>query len=209
MFSLVSKGFVVFPACLMKESFEQFKGEPKIIPIQVDVTSDKDVEDAAKIVGKWLSEDDKSKRRCLHALVNNAGIGIAGLSDWLKVSDFQAIMDVNFFGSLRCVKAFLPIMKRQSADGSYTNARIVNMVSSAGFFAGGIVSAAYESSKHAIDAYTTNLRLELQPFGIKVTALNPGMHRTPLAEGKAIAKGMKKVWDGMTPEHREEYGEGT
>lgn len=174
----------------------------------MDVTKDKDVEDAAKIVEKWLVDGDKSKRRCLHALVNNAGIGIAGLSDWLKVSDFQAIMDVNFFGTIRCVKAFSPILKQQVSTRTYTDARVVNMVSSAGFIAGGIFSAAYESSKHAVDAYTTNLRLELSSFGIKVTALNPGMHKTPLAEGKAIAKGMKKVWDALSPEHRKEYGEG-
>ena len=192
----------------MKTSFEQFKGDPKIIPVQMDVTKDKEVEDAAKIVKEWLKGGDKSKRRCLHALVNNAGIGIAGLSDWLKVSDFQAIMDVNFFGTIRCVKAFSPMLKQQVAAGSYTDARVVNMVSSAGFLAGGIVSTAYESSKHAVDAYTTNLRLELSAFGIKVTALNPGMHKTPLAEGKAIAKGMKKVWDALSSGHREEYGEG-
>lgn len=208
-FSLVSKGFVVFPACLMKESFDHFKGESKIIPIQMDVTKDKDVEDALQVVQKWLQseDDDKSKKRYLHALVNNAGIGIAGLSDWFKLSDFQFIMDVNFFGAIRCVKAFLPILKRQAADGSWRFGRVVNMVSTAGLFAGGIISAAYDSSKHALDAYTTNLRVELEPFGIKVVGLNPSLHKTPLAEGKAIAKGMKKVWDDMDPDHREEYGE--
>jgi len=206
-FSLVSKGFVVFPACLVKDSFEEFQGDSNIIPIQVDVTKEKDVEDAAKVVLKWLEGGDTSKKRYLHALVNNAGIGIAGLSGWMTVSDFQKVMDVNFFGMLRCIQAFLPILKRQSADGTWTQSRIVNMVSTAGFIAGGMVSAAYESSKHAIDAYTTNLRLELEPFKIHVTAINPGMHRTPLADGRAIANGMKDVWDRMTQEKRDEYGE--
>ena len=200
---------MVFPACLFKESFEQFNGEPRIIPLQMDVTKDKDVQVAVNAVEKWLADGDKSRRRCLHALVNNAGIGYAGLSDWLEISDFQAIMDVNFFGTIRCIKGFLPILKRQAATGSHTQARVVNMISSAGFFAGGIVSTAYESSKHAVDAYTTNLRLELSSFGIKVVALNPGMHKTPLAEGKAIAMNMKKIWGNMSTERREEYGEGT
>jgi hypothetical protein len=49
----------------------------------------------------------------------------------------------------------------------------------------------------------------MKPFGISVTAINPGMHKTPAADGKAIAGGLKKVWDSMTPEHQREYGEGT
>lgn len=131
-----------------------------------------------------------------------------GLVDWMKVSDFKAVFEVNFFGTLRCVKAFLPILKHQAAAGTYKNGRIINMISTAGIFSGGIISNAYESSKHALDAFTTNLRLEMKPFGISVTAINPGMHKTPAADGKAIAGSLKKVWDSMTPEHQTEYGEG-
>jgi len=207
-FSLVSKGFVVFAACLQKESFSQFQGEPKIIPVQVNVTSDKEVEELGKTVSKWLSEgDNKDKKRCLHALVNNAGVGAAGLSDWLKLKDFQFCMDINFIGMIRVVKAITPMFKKQAANGTYKDARIINMVSTAGLYAGGILTVAYEASKHAADCYTTNLRLELKGFGIKVTAVNPGLHKTPLAGG--IAPLLRGTWDSLTPEHREEYGEGT
>ena len=205
-YSLVSRGFVVFPACLKKESFDQFQAEPKILPVQVDVTKDEDVEALSKTVEAWLSEGDKGKKRYLHAVVNNAGIMRSGLSDWLKISDFKDCMEVNFFGTVRCVKAFLPILKRQAADGSYKNARIVNMVSVGGLFVGGIICSAYEASKHALDAFTTNLRLEMKQFGIKVTAVNPGIHKTPMADG--TVSNLKSTWDSMTPEQRQDYGEG-
>lgn len=167
-FSLATKGFVVFACCLQKESFEHFQGDPKhIIPIQVNVCNEDEVQNAAAIVSKWLKEDP-DKERLLHALVNNAGTGIAALADWMKTSDFERIMNVNFFGTIRCVVAFLPLFKKQVTGGKYKDARIVNMISTAGIFAGGIVSNAYECSKHALQAYTTNLRVELDPLDIQV-----------------------------------------
>lgn len=208
---LSAQGFVVFCGCLREESFGQFTQDvaPKAIPILMDVTSDDSVNAALQRIAKWLAKsNDNKKQRRLHALVNNAGICYCGRIDWMKVADFKKIMDVNYFGVIRCTKAFMPIFKKQTAQGTYSNARIVNMISVAGMVAGGEFASAYEASKHATDAFTTNLRLELRSFGVQVVAVNPTFHATPMANTNNIEMGVKSVWDSMSPSLQKEYGEG-
>jgi NAD(P)-dependent dehydrogenase (short-subunit alcohol dehydrogenase family) len=80
-------------------------------------------------------------------------------------------------------KVILPILKKQIATGSYTSAQIVNIVSVAGMTsAGGLAASAYEGSKHAAEAFTNALRLEMKMFGIRVVALNPSFFDTPLTQ---------------------------
>jgi hypothetical protein len=110
------EGFVVFAGCLKAESLRQFNDTTRIHPFLLDVTSDKSAARAVKEFEGWLHEDDedtgtskhhvhfrpsndgyakrKSKRkRVLHALINNAGVGTGGEVDWLEMSAFQKDMD--------------------------------------------------------------------------------------------------------------------
>lgn len=57
------------------------------------MTSDDDTAAAASIVEVWLKDPTAKSPRCLHAVVNNAGIGIGGLVDWTDVSVYQKVMD--------------------------------------------------------------------------------------------------------------------
>jgi hypothetical protein len=103
---LASEGFVVFAGCLSKESFEHFNGlgsSSIIHPVVVDVTSDKQVQSCYQTVNEWLLEnetggddDGNNATRYLHALVNNAGMGVAGYIDWLDLSDFELCMNGEF-----------------------------------------------------------------------------------------------------------------
>jgi hypothetical protein len=88
-------GYVVFAGCLQKESFDQFEVKGShIIPFVMDVTSDADVAAAATLVSIWIqSPEKKDNKRILHALVNNAGIGVGGFFDWLELSDYQKVMN--------------------------------------------------------------------------------------------------------------------
>jgi hypothetical protein len=91
-----SKGFVVFAACLQTESFAQFKNVDNVIPLQVDVTNNDQVCQAAQRVKDWIQageKETKGKKRVLHAILNNAGIGICGPVDWLDLAAFQKVMD--------------------------------------------------------------------------------------------------------------------
>ena len=205
---LTARGYTVFAGCLKKESFTHFKNDALAIPLQFDVTSDKSVADALKTVSAWL-EGGGTKKRYLHAIVNNAGVGIPTMIDWAALSDFKTCIDINYLGMVRSTKAFIPIFQKQAIQGTYSDARIVNMVSMAGLFQGGDGSTAYVASKHAADAFSNNLRLEMGAFGVHVTTINPTFHQTPMANPNLIESRVNSVWRNLDEELREEYGEGT
>ena len=117
---------------------------------------------------------------------------------------------VNYFGTLRMTKAFLPILKDQVIGGKAPYPpQIVNIVSVAGMTSGGGGAAsAYEASKHATEAFTNALRLEMKMFGIRVVAINPSFHETPMAYG-LTTRIQNQLLNKMTAEKKEEYGEGT
>lgn len=198
---LLQEGFVVFCGCLCKESVEAFANEKLAIPMIMDVTKDEDVELASKKVQDWLSEGND---RVLHALVNNAGIGTPGLLDWVAVEELQKMMDVNCLGLIRTTKAFLPHFKSQASKGTYSNARIVNMVSVAGMMSGGMFTLGYEVSKHAAEVVSTNLRQEMKAFGVKVIVINPSFHKTNMTG--TMTSNLEAKWKSLPAEKRKEYG---
>ena len=105
-------------------------------------------------------------------------------------------------------KAFLPILKKQSISGSHKYSQIVNIISVAGVTSGtGLGASAYEASKHASEAFTNSLRVELKIFGIRVVALNPSFYDTPLTNN-VEQRFRNDVLKRITPACKEEYGEG-
>ncbi|MEY8849639.1 SDR family NAD(P)-dependent oxidoreductase [Psychroserpens sp. XS_ASV72] len=141
-----------------------------------------------------LPEDFKS----IDILINNAGnahgldpIQSGSLEDW------DAMMDINVKGLLYVSKAIIPDMtKRQSGH-------IINIGSSAGkeVYPKGNV---YCGSKHAVLAITEGMRIDLNPFGIKVTAINPGLVETEFSKvrfkGDPIADNVYKGYKALQPE---------
>jgi 3-hydroxybutyrate dehydrogenase len=199
-------GFIVFAGCLKKESLQQFVDHKRIHPIVMDVTSDKDVQSTVDQVRTWLTESvvPEQKNRVLHGLVCNAGILLGGELDLTELLTYQKVMDVNFFGMVRCCKAFLPIFQGQSMDYKHTGSRIINLVSVAGLCPMEAGSA-YASSKHAAIGFTDSLRAELRPFRIQVSTVNPAFHNTPILD-HAMELG-PELLKSLPLETREKYGE--
>jgi short-subunit dehydrogenase len=108
----------------------------------------------------------------IDVLINNAGFGkFENVLDATFETD-RAMMDVNYFGLIRCVKAVLPAMVARKKG------HIINVASMAGKM-GFPQTAGYAATKHAVLGYTNSLRLELAAFSdIHVTAINPGPIRT-------------------------------
>jgi len=104
-------------------------------------------------------------------IINNAGAGYFGPIETLSIEHAKEQFDSNYFGQLRVIQNALPYMKK---DGGL----IVNMASLAGYIPMPFHSH-YSSSKSALRMLTETLRLELQPFNIKVVSLNPGVINTP------------------------------
>ncbi|MDK8183985.1 SDR family oxidoreductase [Paenibacillus sp. UMB4589-SE434] len=132
--------------------------------VQLDVTNAEEVEHVmARIIETYGRID---------ILLNNAGFGLFERATDLTLGQFEAMMDVNYMGTVRCTKAVLPSMLERRSG------RIVNVASMAGKI-GSPKSSAYSASKHAVLGFTNSLRMELAGTGVTVSAVNPGPIDTP------------------------------
>ncbi|MFK7780877.1 SDR family NAD(P)-dependent oxidoreductase [Psychroserpens sp.] len=136
--------------------------------------------------------------KTIDILINNAGnahgldpIQTGNLDDW------DAMMDINVKGLLYVSKAIIPKMTRRESG------HIINIGSSAGkeVYPKGNV---YCGSKHAVLAITEGMRIDLNPFGIKVTAINPGLVETEFSKvrfkGDAAADNVYKGYKALQAE---------
>jgi NAD(P)-dependent dehydrogenase (short-subunit alcohol dehydrogenase family) len=140
----------------------------RLTVIRVDVADPEEVAAAAARVGEAVGEGG------LRLLINNAAMtGAPGPVESVSIDAFKQLMEVNFWGPLRVVQAFLPALRR------FGRARII-MVTSASVHLTVPLGCSYPTSKAALAALTRHLRMELAPFGIEVTALEPGGVKTPM-----------------------------
>ena len=133
-------------------------------------------------------DSDDSVRACfaaigepLDVLVNNAGIERHGSIEELPIDEFAAIMNTNYLGPVRCMKAVLPQM-RQAQSGC-----IVNVTSVAGRIACSPLGA-YSASKFALEAISESLAGEVKPFNIRVAIVEPGIQDTKMAHAIETAE---------------------
>ena len=125
-------------------------------------------------------------------LINNAG-NAHGMDpiDKGSLEDWDAMIDINVKGLLYVSKAIIPQMRDRK------HGQIINIGSTAGkeVYPNGNV---YCGSKHAVDAITTGMRLDLNPYGIRVGAINPGLVETNFSEVrfKGDSKRAEKVYQG-------------
>ncbi len=129
-------------------------------------------------------DDDSSVSRAIdrivHAigpidvLVNNAGIERVGAIEDVSIVDVRAVMETNYFGAIRCIKAVLPSM-RDRRTGC-----IVNVTSISGRLAGTPMGA-YAASKFALEALSECLAQEVKPFNVRVAIVEPGIIDTSMA----------------------------
>ncbi|WP_204344681.1 SDR family NAD(P)-dependent oxidoreductase [Psychroserpens algicola] len=136
--------------------------------------------------------------KTIDILINNAG-NAHGLDPIQSgnIDDWDAMMDINVKGLLYVSKAIIPQMTERKSG------HIINIGSSAGkeVYPKGNV---YCGSKHAVLAITEGMRIDLNPFGIKVTAINPGLVETEFSQvrfkGDAIADNVYKGYKALQAE---------
>ena len=139
----------------------------KVDVVALDVTDDASVTEAVAEVRRQAGTID--------VLVNNAGIGGRSAVETYPDTLVRAIFETNVFGVLRMLRAVLPTM-RENRSGA-----VVNVSSLAGLM-GVPFNSMYSASKHALEAISEALALEVQPFGIRVTLIEPGYYRTNIGE---------------------------
>jgi NAD(P)-dependent dehydrogenase (short-subunit alcohol dehydrogenase family) len=109
-------------------------------------------------------------------LFNNAGIGVSGEIDSYTLDDWNDVFDVNLRGVVHGIQAVYPVMIRQGSG------HIVNTASMAGLTTT-VGQASYTATKHAVVAISRTLRVEAERHGVQVSALCPGVIRTPILTG--------------------------
>ena len=125
-------------------------------------------------------------------LVNNAGVGLAATFLDTELEDWDWILSINVLGVVHGCHFFVPPMVERGAGG-----HVVNLSSVAGYFATPALSA-YNTTKFGVLGLSQALHIELQPHGIGVTAICPGIVNTP------ITRSSRARGDLADPERREE-----
>ena len=138
------------------------KGELPIRVVELDVNSDKSVNDAIDRI------KDESKR--IDVLVNNAGYSLIGALEDLSMDEIKAQFETNLFGAIRVMKAVLPIMRKQQGG------TIVNVSSMAGRV-GFPLFPAYSGTKFALEGVSESMRLETDSLGIKISTYRTGYYQ--------------------------------
>ena len=133
-----------------------------------------DVTDA--VAGEALVNETHARSGRLDYLFNNAGIAVAGEAAHQTLEDWRRIVEVNLMGVVHGVLAAYPLMIRQGFG------HLVNTASSAGLLTvPGITS--YAATKHAVVGLSKALRAEAHGYGVRVSAVCPGVIRTPMLTG--------------------------
>ena len=140
---------------------------------QLDVTDNKSVTNEIQAI--------VSKANRIDVLVNNAGYALTGAFEDLAIEEIKAQYETNLFGLIRTTQAVLPIMRKQKSG------TIVNISSGAGRF-GYAGASAYISTKFAVEGLSESMSYELEPFGIKVILVEPGVIRTNVFKNIVTAK---------------------
>lgn len=154
---LADLGMKVYAGVRREEDARALEADGPVTAVRLDVTS---ADEVAAVTGRIEAEGG------LNGLVNNAGVYLGGALELMSDEEIESTFAVNVVGLLRVTRACLPMLRQGSG-------RIVNVSSISGLVALPGVSV-YAGSKHAVEAISDSLRVELSPFGIRVIAVEPG-----------------------------------
>jgi len=145
-----------------------------LLAVALDITDEDASEKAAAAAVERFGRID--------VLVNNAGVFYAGYFENTSPAQLRAQLETNFFGPANVTRAILPIMRRQRSG------QIITITSAAGLMGQEFV-AAYAASKFALEGWMESLRYDVERFGIKTMAVEPGFFRTEL-----LVEGSSTIW---------------
>ena len=131
--------------------------------LQLDVNDKSSIENAVNQI--------KTEEKRIDVLINNAGYGLVGFFEEIRLDEIRRQFETNFFGVLTVTKKVIPLMRDQKSG------TIINISSGAGQVGFPGISA-YVSTKFAIEGFSESLMYELFPFGIRVIIIEPGVIKT-------------------------------
>jgi len=183
---LAARGCRVYGTVRNEEAAAKLREIPNVVPLLLDVTKPREIADAVRTI--------RGAGDGLYGLVNNAGLGELGMvSTWTDEELFH-MFDVNVFGPFRMTNAFLPLLVASKG-------RIVNIGSQGGMLSKNYYGP-YTMTKHALESYTETLRVELEPYGVIASVVQPGGIATNI--GAASHEGTVARFRRAQPPFREE-----
>ncbi|MEZ4859557.1 MAG: SDR family oxidoreductase [Flavobacteriaceae bacterium] len=189
---LVSKHYIVYGT---SRNPSAYKGTLfKLLPL--DVTKPDTI---VEVVSEIIKREGR-----IDVLINNAGVGITGPIEETPTAQIKKAFDTNFYGPLEVLKVVVPQMRKQKCGF------IINITSIAGYM-GLPYRGIYAATKAALEITTEAYRMELMPFGIKMTNVAPGDFATNIASSRyhapvleespykeAYAETLKMMNEGVT-----------
>ena len=165
---LAERGYTVIATSRVASRLNDLRSEAgqrntSVIGVELDINS----EDSVAFIVPELIE----RHGAIDVLVNNAGFGLWGPVEVLSATELKSQFETNFFAAVRLMQAVLPAMIEQRRGA------IVNISSVLGRL-GTPFNGAYVSSKFALEGISESLKTEVQPFGIRVAMVEPGLFRT-------------------------------
>lgn len=169
------------------ESTQWYKKD-NVTALRCDV---QDLENIQAAVERIASEAGQ-----LDLLVNNAGCpGNSGVIEAANIEDYRKTFEVNFWGPLNVAKAFMPLLRKAKGRIINTTSASVHLTIPMG--------SSYPVSKVALKSLSNHMRMEMAPFGVDVTSLEPGGVETPMTElGEDVGE---MQWATIPQPLRDEY----
>ena len=159
---LAADGHFVYAGARKPADIAALSAIENIQGVRLDVTVQGDIDAAVKLV--------ETGGMGLYGVVNNAGVNVLAPLIEIDEDELDFLFDVNIYGPYRITKAFAPqIIESQG--------RIVNISSISGTLSGPLYGV-YSMSKHALEAYTDSLAIEMEILGVKVIGVEPGNYKT-------------------------------
>lgn len=188
---LSANGFFVYAGVHKEADREALKGMENVQTVRFDVTIQEEIDAAVTFV--------QSQGRGLYGLINNAGLGDFGPLNEVHVSELQRLFDVNVYGPYRVTQAFSPMII-QSKGRIATTGSVAGIVS-------GPMYGLYSMSKHAVEAYTDALSIEMARFGVKVSVIEPSFYRSKIGQSAFERLTQTQYWaeDTQYPEERKAF----
>jgi NAD(P)-dependent dehydrogenase (short-subunit alcohol dehydrogenase family) len=163
---LAANGFFVYAGARKQEDLDALNAIENMQAVRLDVNVQDEIDAAVEFV--------RAEGRGLYGLINNAGVLILGPLIEVTEEDLAFQMNVNVYGPYRVTKAFAPMLIE--SQGRVATTGSISGVSTWG------LGGPYTMSKHAIEAYTDVLAVELADLGVQVAVVEPGNYKSEITE---------------------------
>ena len=185
---MASEGHFVYAGARKDKDMAELNAIENIQAVRLDVTDQGQIDAAVATI--------EQAGRGLHGLVNNAGVGILYPLATVPMSEMNWLMEVNVYGPVRVTQAFAPMIIESGG-------RISTTGSISGILSGRMFGP-YSMTKHAMEAFTDSLAVEMEPQGVHVSIIEPGNYESNIGQN-VLARMKEQGYDQDGSPYREIY----